>query len=161
MWHLAALLANPGREIHALELITSPSAPHHETDATISQGRLDSGAILDEQAKREYRDRIEDLQEAIEEAESWNDSDRAARARHELDLLLQQLKAATGLGGRDRRMGSDAERARLNVTHAIRSAMARIREHHPALGHYLEQTVRTGTFCAYVPDPRAAVDWKT
>jgi tetratricopeptide (TPR) repeat protein len=161
MSYLAALLAKPGRELHALELISAPSAPHHETDPTISHGRRDSGAVLDERAKREYRDRIADLQKTIDEAEAWNDTERAAHARHELDLVLQQLTAATGLGGRDRRLGSDAERARLNVTRAIRSAMARIREHHPALGRYLDRTVRTGTFCAYEPDPRATIDWKT
>ena len=25
---------------------------------------------------------------------------------------------------------------------------------------YLEATVRTGTFCSYVPDPRAPVAWR-
>jgi hypothetical protein len=45
------------------------------------------------------------------------------------------------------------------VTRAIRSALARIREHNPELGRHLERTVRTGTFCAYQPDPRATIDW--
>jgi len=76
-----------------------------------------------------------------------------------LDFLVQELAAATGLGGRDRRMGSDAERARVNVTRAIRSSMARIQGHNRDLGRYLERTVHTGTFCVYEPDPRARIDW--
>jgi hypothetical protein len=69
------------------------------------------------------------------------------------------LAAATGLGGRDRKIGSDAERARVNVTRAIRSALARINDHDPALGHRLDITVHTGTFCIYQPDQRAEVEW--
>jgi hypothetical protein len=47
------------------------------------------------------------------------------------------------------------------VTRAIRQAIARLVEHHPGLGEHLERTVRTGTYCAYLPDPRAPVDWHT
>ena len=56
-------------------------------------------------------------------------------------------------------MGSDAERARVNVTRAIRSALARIQKHNPELGDHLNRTMRTGTFCVYEPDPRAKIDW--
>ena len=161
--YLSALLANPGQEIHALDLASSwglarrmAGHTHDELDGT---GRADTGAILDDQARTAYRERIEELQETIDEAESWNDPERAAQARQELDFLIQELAAATGLGGRDRRMGSDAERARVNVTRAIRSALARIEEHHPELGRHLKRTVHTGTFCVYQPDPRTPTDW--
>ena len=36
--------------------------------------------------------------------------------------------------------------------------MERIGEYSPALGAHLEATIRTGTYCAYVPDPRAPID---
>ena len=125
----------------------------------VSSGRDDAGTVLDERAKAAYRARVEELQAEIDEAEEWNDSERAARAREELDFLVEELAAATGLGGRDRRLGSDAERARVNVTRAIRTSMARIGEHHPELAAHLERTVRTGTFCVYEPDPRAPISW--
>jgi hypothetical protein len=38
--------------------------------------------------------------------------------------------------------------------------MTRIDEHHPALGEHLGRTIRTGTYCAYWPDPRVPVAWK-
>jgi hypothetical protein len=38
--------------------------------------------------------------------------------------------------------------------------MTRIDEHHPALGEHLGHTIRTGTYCAYWPDPRVPVAWK-
>jgi 50S ribosomal subunit-associated GTPase HflX len=40
----------------------------------------DAGEMLDERAKREYRRRIEDLHAEIDEADAWNDPERAARA---------------------------------------------------------------------------------
>jgi tetratricopeptide (TPR) repeat protein len=162
--YLAALLANPGREIHALDLVTSPRAGARAAGRITSElgpssGRDNLGAVLDDQARAAYRGRIEELQATIDEAEGWNDSERAAQAHDELDFLVRELAAATGLGGRDRRVGSDAERARVNVTRAIRSSIARIQDHDPEMGRHLERTVRTGTFCVYESDPRATVDW--
>ena len=78
-----------------------------------------------------------------------------------MQFLADQLAAAVGLGGRDRRAGSPAERARVNITRAIRAALARIRAHSPALAGHLDATIHTGTFCSYAPDPRAPITWRT
>ena len=64
-----------------------------------------------------------------------------------------------GLGGRARKAPSDAERARVNVTKAIKAALARIRDQRPALWRHLANTIRTGTFCSYAPDPRVPTTW--
>jgi hypothetical protein len=37
--------------------------------------------------------------------------------------------------------------------------MVRIAEELPDLGRHLDLTIRTGTYCAYMPDPRAPADW--
>lgn len=50
-------------------------------------------------------------------------------------------------------------RARVNVTRAIKAAVERVSEHSPDLGRHLSATVRTGTFCAYEPDPRVPIAW--
>ena len=68
---------------------------------------------------------------------------------------LQLARVAFGLGGRGRRAASASERARAGVTRALRQAIARIGQNHPRLGEHLGRTIRTGTYCAYVPDPRA------
>ncbi|MGH2710257.1 MAG: hypothetical protein ACRDH9_03515 [Actinomycetota bacterium] len=41
------------------------------------------------------------------------------------------------------------------MTRAIRHAMARVSAHDPDLGKLLERSIHTGTYCAYLPDPRA------
>jgi len=167
--YLAYLLRHPGREFHVLDL----AAAGHEArtggprisparDDGLRQARLsDLGPILDEQAKTAYRARLRELEEDLAEATSWADPVRAARARQEMQFLTGQLAAAVGLGGRDRRAGSAAERARVNITRAIRAALTRIRAHSPALAGHLGATIHTGTFCSYTPDPRAPITWRT
>ena len=86
--------------------------------------RRTSGPTLDAEAKRPLPRRAVELRDELEEAESFNDPERAARAREELAWIAEQLTGAVGLGGRDRRTGSDAERARVNVTRAIRARAA-------------------------------------
>jgi len=61
------------------------------------------------------------------------------------------LSQALGIGGRERRVGSAAERARVNVQRRLRDAIRRIESHHPGLAKHLDRSVRTGTYCAYEP----------
>jgi tetratricopeptide (TPR) repeat protein len=168
--YLAQLLGSPAREFLALELVTAEAGSGSERTASgvrgeqrepevrFASGR--TGEILDTKAKEAYRRRLEELQDELEESERWGDPERAAREREEMDFLARELAAAVGLGGRDRRAPSDAERARVNVTKAIKTAMARIGKHSPALAHHLASTIRTGTFCSYVPDPRLPAIWQ-
>ncbi len=161
--YLARLLGEPGREFHVLDLVAAERGPIPvRTRAEWGlEAPGDAGEVLDAQAVAEYRARVGALEEDIDEALSFGDQERAARAEEERDLLVRELAGAVGLGGRARRVGSDAERARVGVTQAIRTALGRIREQSAQLGAHLDRTVRTGTFCSYVPDPRAPLDWRT
>ena len=73
--------------------------------------------------------------------------------------MRRELSSAVGIGGRDRETGSHAERARINVTRAIRSTLKRIAGYDERLGAELEAGVRTGTFCVYRPDPLHLLVW--
>lgn len=163
--HLAVLVARPGQEVHALDLAlaghaTPPAGGGHTTSAALDRAGGDAGPLLDDAAKRAYREHLECLAEDLEEAQANNDEARAARARLEIDAVTGELSAAIGLAGRDRRAGADAERARVAVTKAIRSAVRRIDDHLPQLGAHLHASVRTGTFCRYDPDPSSRVRWR-
>jgi len=59
--------------------------------------------------------------------------------------------AAFGLGGHDRIAASAAERARLNVTRAVRAAIVKLIAAMPEAGRALDRRVRTGTYCVYLP----------
>ncbi len=145
--YLAHLLERPGVEVHVEDLsLTIPRPAGAEPDA---------GPLLDAKAKEAYRQRLADLRDQLEEAEVFGDLGRAAAARAEMELLAGELARAVGLGGRDRRASSRAERARVNVTLRIRKAIRKIAELCPAAGDHLERNVRTGAFCAYDPPPGA------
>ncbi|MDD7964806.1 ATP-binding protein [Actinomycetospora lemnae] len=144
MHDLAALLARPGREVHSTELI----------GAAVEQPA--GGEVLDARARRDYEARIRRLQDDLDEAEHAGDRGRAEAARLELDLLVDQLTAATGLHGRARRPGGTGERARSAVTWRIRAALRRLEEVHPQLGRHLRSAVRTGTWCCYAPEDDVA-----
>ena len=165
MRYLARLLADPGREYHVLELVAAETG----SGAHVASGQAaglphaalgDAGQGLDAQAKDAYRRRLAEIDDDLEQARAIGDAERAAQADAERDFLVQELARAFGLGGRERRAASASERARSGVTRAIRQAMTRIAEHHPQLGQHLSRTIRTGTYCAYVPDPRAPADWR-
>ncbi len=160
---LGTLLSSPGIEIHALQLATSPTPSSRDgigrDDGLVTGDGGDAGPALDAEAKAAYRDRLEVLLAELHEAESFNDPERAVAAREEMDALAGELAGAVGLHGRDRKAASNAERARVSVTKAIRMTLKRIDEMDADLGQELASTVRTGTFCSYEPHRRRPVTW--
>ena len=144
MQMLARLVLTPGQEIHVLDLMGAPSA-----EVPIDSG--DSGEMLDDRARREYRRQLESLREQLEEAEGMNDYAAAEAAREEIEQLSAELARAFGIGGRPRRAGSNVERARVNVQRRLKHAMQRIAEECPSAGRHLDWAVRTGSFCSYRP----------
>jgi tetratricopeptide (TPR) repeat protein len=162
--YLAQLLAHPDRAFHVLDLVAAESGGVAQVQsgqaAGLSHTTLgDAGDLLDAQAKSAYRRRLAEIEDDIEQARALGDAGREAQADAERDFLARELSRAVGLGGRDRRAASASERARVAVTRALRHAIARIGEHHPVLGKHLNAAVRTGTYCAYLPDPRARSGW--
>jgi TolB-like protein len=137
---IARLLRSPGEPVHGLELSGAPPTQESRHE------------VLDAQARRDYRRRIEELQGDLERAEADNDPARADGVRLELDTVIDELAKAAGLGGRPRVMAADAERARSATTWRIRSAIKKIRAAHPRLGQHLDNSIRTGAFCVYSPE---------
>jgi pimeloyl-ACP methyl ester carboxylesterase/class 3 adenylate cyclase len=165
MGYLAELLSRPGTEISAVQLAAACSprpvtARRAREDAAGLGVEGDLGPVLDARAKAQYRQRLAELRAEADEAEAFHDPERAARARAEYQLLAAELAAAVGLGGRDRRAGSPQERARLNVTRAIKASVRRLGRHDPALAAHLAVSVLTGRACVYRPEHAAPVRWR-
>lgn len=136
---LAELVSRPDTDVHVLDLSGTPQAAE---DAG-------SGAMLDARARDDYRRRIGELREELEEAESMADLGRAEGLRSEIDFITKELSRAFGLGGRKRTAGDATERARVNVRRRIKDAIERIREQAPETGKYLENSIKTGRYCRY------------
>jgi tetratricopeptide (TPR) repeat protein len=154
---ICGLLARPGQRLHAAEL---EGATVNVSESRYSWLDPDSGPMLDSKAKSSYRARLSELQKELAEARNQGDGDRALELKQEANSLVQELARAVGLGGRDRNMSSEVERARLRVTNAIRFAISRVSKLHPALGRHLKATVITGNFCLYVAEPSSST-WRT
>jgi pimeloyl-ACP methyl ester carboxylesterase len=162
--YIAYLLANPASEVLACELAAAGTATGNQR-ASIDPGGTaanlgDAGALLDAKAREQYRRRIGELREELAEAVQFNDTLRAARLRSELESLRDQIVAAVGLGGRNRKAAAHTERARLMVTKAIKAAVAKIRASDPSLGRYLATSIKTGNCCAYDPGPAPRISWQ-
>ena len=166
---LAYLLSHPATEVHSSGLAAvmnklpsgdGPAVLDSQGDGGSAADLGDAGPILDDKAKNSYRHRLMELREELEQAKRIGDLGRAERAEREIDFVTEELSRAVGLGGRDRRAASSVERARLSVTKAIKSVVAKISQYDRELGDHLSTTVRTGTFCSYKPDPRYPIVWK-
>jgi hypothetical protein len=155
---LARLLAEPQRPHPSLDL---ERVDNHD-DAALARACAagDAGELLDDEARRAYRARIAELRTAIADAEMSGRAEAVALMREEVDHLARELNRAVGFGGRSRRAGSITERARLNVTRAVKSSMRRISDADPGLAAHLDATVHTGTVCVYSPDPRSTMVWR-
>jgi tetratricopeptide (TPR) repeat protein len=169
--YLARLLAHPAREFHVIDLEAGESqagqGARSKRSARAAAAELqvrphlgDAGELLDAKAKAAYGARLEELRAELDEAEQFSDAARAARSRQEIEFLEDELARAVGLRGRDRRAAAHAERARLNVTRAIRAGVANLARVNPSLGQHLGATVRTGRYCSYMPDPRTPIAWQ-
>jgi tetratricopeptide (TPR) repeat protein len=157
--YLSELIEHPGVERHVLDLV-EVGDPVGENGALARHRIGDAGPMIDAQAKAAYRRRIEQLRDEVHEAELFGDYDKAATLQAEIDEIVHQLAGALGLGGRDRRASSTAERARLNVTRAIRAAIARIEQWDERAGRALDRDVSTGYFCSYQPQQGSGVRWR-
>jgi hypothetical protein len=169
--YIETLLANPGREFHALNLSGSSDTGYNQDDKR-SQRSLqrtstsrdeheqlsivtdlgNAGEMLDANAKKAYRQRLAELNEDLVEAKECGNVGRAAELEDEIEAISKELRRALGLMGRDRFAGSASERARISVTRAVKTAMDRIGEYNEEAGSFLGRTIRTGTFCCFLPD---------
>ena len=143
---LAVLLAVPGREVAATELVAGVRG-----GAAMAIAALGADPVLDDRALAAYRARLADLHDEQAQADAHHDIERSARLAAERDALIDELARATGLGGRRRRLGDATERARTTVTARIRDAIGRIERAHPELGRHLRASIVTGARCAYRP----------
>ncbi|WP_439655971.1 hypothetical protein ACSHWB_26445 [Lentzea sp. HUAS TT2] len=132
--YLRALLSAPGKDIPALDLAAGGSGLVAATTTP----------LLDRTALHAYRARLDQL--------SDDDPERA--------VILAELRRATGLAGRTRAASSEAERARVNVTRTLLSALDRMAVKAPCAAAHLRASIRTGLACRYDPVPGGPARWR-
>nr|GLJ82667.1 hypothetical protein GCM10017588_13920 [Microbispora rosea subsp. aerata] len=144
---LHCLLSHPGADLPAVRLLDPEGGK-----LVVAARRMGGDPVLDEEAKARYRRRLALLDEEIDRATERGDDRRAAEFDRERAALLAELRSASGLGGRDRRLGDEAERARKAVTARIRDVLRKLDRSHPELAAHLRASVSTGATCRYQPE---------
>ena len=148
--YLRTLLAAPGQEIPALDLVAQGAGL-----------RVPAGPpILDDTARAAYRERLESLDEQLDAADRAGDVEHAAAVQAERSAVLAELRRASGLGGRPRVHSSEAERARVNATRALWATVVRVESAAPLAGAHLRISLRTGGFPRYQPAPGGPARWR-
>ncbi|MFI7610146.1 AAA family ATPase [Nonomuraea terrae] len=148
--YLRTLLAAPGQEIPALDLVAG--GPGLRASA--------GEPVLDAAARAAYRRRVRQLDEQLDGADRAGDAGRAATLQAERTALLAELRRATGLGGRPRVHDAETERARVNATRALWATVQRIEPAAPLAGAHLRASLRTGRFFRYQPAPGGPGRWR-
>ncbi|MFD6473998.1 ATP-binding protein [Streptomyces anulatus] len=150
---LHSLLGLPGADVLAVQLLAPEGG-----DLVVAAGQLGGDPVLDEEAKRRYKEHLARLDAEIDRAAARDDARGVEKYDRERQALLDQLRSAAGLGGRTRRLGDQTERARKTVTARIRDTLRKLDTLHPALAAHLKASVTTGTTCAYRPEH--SPDWR-
>jgi len=147
--YLRALLAAPGQDIRALDLVAG--------GAGLAGAGM--GPVLDAAARDAYRRRVAALTARLDAADRAGDSAAAEHIEAERRALLAELRRAAGLGGRGRVVAPEAERARVNVTRTLRATIERIAPAAPHAAAHLRASIRTGQACRYQPAPGGPARW--
>ena len=88
---LAVLLAAPGREVAATDLVSGPA-----NVAAPGLAALGADPVLDDRARAAYRTRLARLDEELAEADTHQDIERSARLAAERDALIDELPTPPG-----------------------------------------------------------------
>ena len=172
--YLANLLRHPGTDFPVLDLVGGATSSDSDGETVAIQrhtdqfdttairiGSLgDAGEMLDDRARAEYRRRLSELHEELDEAKQLHHDARRERAEQEIEALTAELSRAVGLGGRIRRAGSAAERARQSVTKTIKTVIGRAAEQDPEFASVLAKSIRTGMTCRYDPGLTFPLRWE-
>jgi hypothetical protein len=172
--YLAFLLPHPGEEFHAQRILSEVEgktlSPGHGEATKMKERQFlddglnvsplgDAGPLLDNQAKKEYKKRLDELRKELEEAKEFHNIEQADRVQEEIEAIEDALTAAFGLGGRARKGSDSNERARKTISKAISRTLALIKENDLALWRHLENALNVGLFPSYNPHP--PVNWTT
>ena len=147
---LWVILGQKGAPVHVLTLLDPGTA--------LGLAGLGADPMLDARATAEYRRHLDLLARQIDDADGLGRTERADQLRTERDILVHELAAAAGLGGRSRPLGDQVERARKTISARVRDSLNKIEALHPLLARHLREAVHMGTTCSYAP--REPTAWR-
>ncbi|NUO10401.1 MAG: hypothetical protein HUU08_17380 [Candidatus Brocadia sp.] len=104
-------------------------------------------SVLDDRAKKEYRERLTELQEKIKDAENRGSELERKELQGEYDYILKELQLNTNIKGRSRKLGDKHDADRVLIKKSISNTLSKIKEQNKELSEHLESSIETGFDC--------------
>lgn len=158
--YIQHLLMNPDKQIRAVEL--NSILTHHkesknqpQTGEVISEALVNSTIIgsyeqnIDKKALEQFRQRVIELQENIEEAHQLDDIEAAKKLEAEMDFISTEINKNTDQRGNVKSHNQDEKKIRDTVARNIKNARLKLHDEYPDLADHLEKNISTGKFCIY------------
>lgn len=138
------LISNPGKSFHCTDLMGS---------VLLQKGE----ALADDQAKKDYWNKLTDIRNELEQSELALDAHKTIELQSQYDELVEFLSKTYDKKGRARKQNDVVDKIRSAVTWRIRNAISKIEKANPPLGKHFNNTIKTGTYCEYHPEHK--VEW--
>ena len=150
----SAFIKTPPTSEEASPLIKMNKEQLEKLGLTKSTSLGDVRETVDDIAKHEFKNKIQDLVETIND-KTLPESERL-KAQEEKEQLIKYLSGSLNKNGKPRK---SYNKGRTSVSNAITRAITHIRKHHSPLAEHLGKNIHLGYSCIYTPpvDP----NWNT
>jgi len=180
--YIARLLDNRGREYesHKLRNMVENKTPIDSRD-TVKYGKKDEDkedkketvderpkkgfkaimddvdVVLDEEAFKEYKDELRELNIDLKEAKENNDLGQIGKIQETIDFINKQMVAAVGRKGRPRKFKIPNETARKAISNSVNRVYKKLEKEHQLLWNHLKKNITISHNCSYSPEKN--IDW--
>lgn len=140
LWYLRELLSHPNQSFDPIELEAARTGVNGRSSAS-SQGES-----FDFEARRQYAQKLAEIEEEISEAAEFNDQGRLEKLQEERQAIIDHVTKASGKGGKAR-VTTDASRARKNIRQQLQREIERMKRTSPELAEHLRIAFQGDALC--------------
>ena len=136
------------QRIHRFKGASVTQASDQETDMQARSNDL--GATLDDDALKQIRKAIYDLDQEIEHEKRYDNNPAAIEELREKRLqILKHLQKSTNRRGNSRSLSNPNNRDATNIRQRIKTAVKKIGRQNKNLGQHFDSCIRVGDMCVY------------
>lgn len=166
--YLSYLLSHPNQPIPVAELVCGsfydPSSgifsaaeidgDDIEDGYQITQGipLNDAGVIIDAKAREQYRERVSELFQEIDEARDSGDEEKVEQLQNEMTVIACALNGSKARGGKPRTLGDKRKNVKDSFRIAVKRAIEKISEYDSPLGQHLDSSIKFGNEPVYLTE---------
>ncbi|MCX6344964.1 MAG: hypothetical protein NT018_07800 [Armatimonadetes bacterium] len=167
MHYIEYLLTNPNKDMDVLKLaniVNRITATGHPMCSQMTSEQLNEEGLS---ICNDFHDQVTDKaamihihkETIVKLGMAWRrkDFDDVAKLTGDIEYIDDQIKKCRGLGGSSKK-NTAAEKPRVNIQKAIKSACDEIKKVHKPLYHHLKSCIRTGYILKYEPGQKVRWD---